>query len=138
VVGGIVLVERDAESDLDVPAGDADFFDDEPNEFLALLEVESVEGGAGGGGESADSSVESVAGGQVGALAGEGVALGVEGGAPVVELSGAALQFDQLDEAGLVEVGEAVAFSLGRLGACGRCGRAGRRGVRRRWLGCWW
>lgn len=50
-----VLVEWDPEADLDVPAGDADFVDDEAEQFLALVEVESVECGGGRGGEGVDS-----------------------------------------------------------------------------------
>ena len=35
-----VVVEGDAQSDLDLPAGDADLFDDEAHEALTVLEVE--------------------------------------------------------------------------------------------------
>jgi hypothetical protein len=38
------------------------------------------------------------------------------GVAAVVELAGAALQFDEVDEVGLEEVGEAATFSLGGFG----------------------
>jgi hypothetical protein len=40
--------------DLDVPAGDADFLDDEAKESLAAVEVEVVEGGQDAFGEASD------------------------------------------------------------------------------------
>ncbi|MGH9225694.1 MAG: hypothetical protein ACRD2W_18350, partial [Acidimicrobiales bacterium] len=46
VAGGAsigVVVERDPELDLDLPAGDPDVFDDEAHELLALGEVQFVD-----------------------------------------------------------------------------------------------
>ncbi len=74
-MGGGGSVEGDAESDLDVPAGDADFVDDESEQLLSLLEIEPIEGGGGGGGEAGDSLAEPVACGEFGAFVGEGLAL---------------------------------------------------------------
>lgn len=63
------MIEWDAASDLDVPAGDADFLDDESEQLLALLEVESGERcGGGGGGEGVDAVAEPVVFGKVCAL----------------------------------------------------------------------
>jgi hypothetical protein len=55
------LVEGYAESDLNFPAGDADLVDDESEQLLSLLEVESFESDGGGSGETGDSLAEPVA-----------------------------------------------------------------------------
>lgn len=48
--------------DLDLPAGDAHFVDDESEELLALLEGEFVEAAGGAAGEVGDALPESVIG----------------------------------------------------------------------------
>ena len=48
-----IFVERDAQADLDLPAGDFDLFDDEAEQALAAVEVESVDPGCGRCGEVA-------------------------------------------------------------------------------------
>ena len=123
--GGAGVVEWDAESDLDVPAGDADFVDDEAQQFLALIEVEAVEGCGGSFGEGADALTKPVVLGQLVALVGEGLALVVDAGASGVEFSGSALHLDELDEPGLVEVDEPVAFGEGGVGPAVEAGQLG-------------
>lgn len=83
-----LVVEGDAETDLDVPACDADFVDDQAQQLLALLEVEAVEGGGCSFGEGADALTEAVVGGQRGALVGQGLALLVDDGSSRVEVLG--------------------------------------------------
>ena len=63
-------VERDAQSDLDVPAGDADLLDEQPAEVLFLGVVELVDDAADLAGEVVDSAAELVVAGQRRALFG--------------------------------------------------------------------
>jgi len=111
-----LVVEGDAKTDLDVPAGDANLVDDEADQLLALIEVEPVERGSGSFGERADALTEPVVLGERAALFGEGLSLAVDGGPPAVEFLGSALQLDQLYQPGLIEVDETVAFGLGGVG----------------------
>lgn len=48
------FVEGDAEVDVDLPAVDVDFFDEEAHELLALVEVELVDAGQDAPGEVLD------------------------------------------------------------------------------------
>ncbi len=48
------VVEWDAQLDLDMPAGDLDFFDEQPEQFLPLGVVELVDDGADARGEVLD------------------------------------------------------------------------------------
>src|SRR5918911_1155098 len=80
------LVERDAKADLDLPAGDADLFDDQAEEALALVEVQAVERLGHALGEAGQALAQPVAfgepasfGSQTDLLAGE---LLVVGGGP--------------------------------------------------------
>ena len=57
---GVVVGEWDLEVDLDAPAGDADFLDDEAEESLAAVEVEFVEGGEDAFGEAGETAAELV------------------------------------------------------------------------------
>ena len=57
-------VEWDAQPDLDVPAGDLDIFDEQPQEVLALGGVELVDDGGHAGGEALDALAEPVAAGE--------------------------------------------------------------------------
>ena len=91
---------------MDVPAGDVDFFDDEAEQGLFLVEVEGVDHGQDAGGEVAHAVAELVVAAQFLALRGESVAALVQVVAAVLDLGGTALQLGQLDEAGLVEVDE--------------------------------
>ncbi|MGI8450520.1 MAG: hypothetical protein ACR2MP_25760, partial [Streptosporangiaceae bacterium] len=61
------VVERDAEPDLDVPAGDLDVFDEQLQQFLLLGGAELVDDGGHAGGEVLDAAAEPVAAGEVGA-----------------------------------------------------------------------
>jgi len=111
-----VVVEGDAQADLDVPAADPDLLDHQAQQLLALLEVEAVEGGEDLLGEGADPVAQPVVGGERVALVGERLALFGDDAAASVEFLDAALQFDQVDQPGLVAVDQATAFGLGGLG----------------------
>src|SRR5438876_3853107 len=101
------VVERDPELDLDLPAGDAYMVDDEAHELLALSEVELVDAGAGPSREVADPLAQPVVGGELAALRHQRVALVGERLVAGVDVPGAPLDFGELEEAGLVQVGEA-------------------------------
>jgi hypothetical protein len=111
-----VVVEGDAQADLDVPVADPDLLDHQAQQLLALLEVEAVEGGEDPLGEGADPVAQPVVGGEGVALVGERLALLDDDAAASVEFLDAALQFDQVDQPGLVAVDQATAFGLGGLG----------------------
>src|SRR5437660_5831839 len=104
------VVERDPELDLDLPAGDAYMVDDEAHELLALSEVELVDAGSGPTREVADTLAQPVVGGELVALRHQGVALAGERLVAGVDVPGAPLDVGELEEAGLVQVGEAAAF----------------------------
>jgi len=106
-------VEGDAQADLDVPAGDADLFDEQSQELLLLRGVELVDDAADPFGEVVHAAAQLVASGQCGALFGEAGSLGLQVAVTVGDLGGAALQFGKLDQPGLVEVDQAAAFGVG-------------------------
>ena len=108
-----------------MPAGDVDVFDDEAEQGLFLVEVEGVDHGQDAAGEVADALAELVVAGEFVAFGGEGVAPLVEVAAAVLDVGGAALQFGQLDEAGLVEVDEAAAFGVGGVELAVQAGQLG-------------
>ena len=58
------LIESDAQADLDVPFGDADFLDEQQQELLFLYRVEVVDHTADPFGEVVDSAVDLVTSGQ--------------------------------------------------------------------------
>ena len=62
------LVEGDAELDLDVPPGDADFLDEESEQGLFLLEVETIDAGADAFGEVVHTAAHLVVAGEFLAL----------------------------------------------------------------------
>ena len=64
--------------DLHVPAGDADFFDDEAEEGLFLVEVEGFDDREHALGEPGDAALELVVPGEFLAFGGEGVPPGGE------------------------------------------------------------
>jgi hypothetical protein len=78
--------------------------------LLALLEVEFVEAERCAAGEVADSLLEAVVGGELLALGDELVALSGEGVVTEVNLSCSSLHLVELEQAGLVEVGESSSF----------------------------
>lgn len=60
--------------------------------------------------EVVDAVAQLVVGGEFGPLGGEGAAFGVEAGVAGVDVLGAALQLDEFDQPGLVEVDESASF----------------------------
>jgi hypothetical protein len=107
------VVERDAQPDLDVPAGDLDVFDEQPEQFLPLGGVELVDDGGHAGGEVLDAVAEPVATGEVGSLGGEAGAVLLEFALACGDRGGAALQFGHVDQPGLVEVDQPVVLAAG-------------------------
>jgi hypothetical protein len=109
-----VVVERDPQVNLDLPAGDVHVVDDEAQQLLALGEVELVDAGGRLSGEVADALLETVIDGELLAVRDELVALLEQGVVPLVDVVGSSLHLGEVEEAGLVEVGEAA--SLGAVG----------------------
>jgi len=106
-------VERDAEPDLDVPAGDLDVFDEQAQQLLFLDVVEGVDDGVDAGGEVVHAAAELVVTGERGSFVGEAGSLVLQLFSAGGDFGGAALQFGQFDEPALVEVDEAVPFGVG-------------------------
>ena len=98
--------------DLDSPAGDADCLEDEPEEALAAVEVELVEGGGDPLAEVGDSVAQPVLGGELGAACGECLAfvheLAVAGG----ERAGTSGELVEVEQTGLVGVKQSCALGL--------------------------
>jgi hypothetical protein len=107
------FVEGDAQPDLDVPAGDADFLDEQPQELLLLDGVELVNHAADPFGEVVDSAVDLVAAGQGRALLSESGAFRLQLAMAGGDISGPPLQLSQLDQPGLVKVDEASLLRVG-------------------------
>ncbi len=96
--------------DLDLPAGDAHVVHDKAQELLALPEVEFVDADSGSTGEVVDSVLQAVLGGQLLALGDQLVALAGERAVSLVDVVGPLLDFVELEEPGLVQIGEAAPF----------------------------
>jgi hypothetical protein len=112
--GWVVVLEGDLEVELDVPAGDA-VLDDEAQQALAAVEVEVVEGGEYAFGEAGDAPAQPVLACEVGAAVGE---VGVLGGglvSPGGERRGAAGELVEVEQRGLVGVGQPAPLELGLL-----------------------
>jgi hypothetical protein len=107
------LVEGDAQADLDVPAGDADFLDEEPQELLFPDRIELVDYAADSFGEVVDSAVELIAADQGRALVGEAGSFRLELTVAGGDVRGPPLQIRPLDQSGLVEVDQPTLFSVG-------------------------
>jgi hypothetical protein len=107
------VVEWDAQPDLDLPAGDLDVFDEQPQQFLPLGGVELVDDGGHAGCEVLDAVAEPVAAGEVGALGGEAGAFVLQFALPRGDRGGAALQPGHVDQPGLVEVDQPVVLAAG-------------------------
>jgi hypothetical protein len=107
------LVEGDAHADFDVPAGDADFLDEQPQELLLLDGVELVDHAADPFGEVVDSAVELVAADQGCMLVGEAGSFRLELAVACGDVSGPPLEVSHLDQAGLVEVDQPTLFGIG-------------------------
>jgi hypothetical protein len=112
-VGRRRLVEGDAQADFDVPAGDADFLDEQPQELLLVDGVELVDHTADPFGEVVDSAVELVAAGQGGALLGQAGSFRLELAVAGGDVSGPPLEVSHLDQAGLVEVDQPALLGIG-------------------------
>ncbi len=96
-----------------MPAGDLDVFDEQAEQLLLLEVVKVVDHGADSGGEVLDAAAELVVFGKAGVLGGEAVALSGEVFLPVGDGGGAALELGHVDQAGLVEVEQAVVLGAG-------------------------
>lgn len=112
------FVDGDAELDLDVPAGDTDFLDEEAEQGLYLVEVESVDAGADALGEVVDAAAYL-------ALGDQGVSALVEAAAAVLDLGVAPLELGEVDESGLVEVDQSAVLGLGGVLSAGQSGELG-------------
>ena len=106
-------VEGDPESDLDVPSGDPDVFDEEAQQLLFLGVVEGVDDGVDAGGKVVHAAAELVVAGQRGSFVGEAGSLVLQLFSAAGDLGGAALHFGQFDEPALVEVDETAPFGIG-------------------------
>jgi hypothetical protein len=93
--------------------------------LLSLVEVELVDDGQDAVCEVGDAVAGLVVAGQVLALGGEGVAAVLEVFAAGVGVGGAALQFGQVQQPGLVEVSQAPAFGLDAVQAPVEAGELG-------------
>jgi hypothetical protein len=106
------LVEGDAQADFDVPAGDADFLDEQPQELLLLDGVELVDHAADPFGEVVDSAVDLVAADQGCTLVGEAGSFRLQLPVACGDVSGPPLKVSHLDQAGLVEVDQPTLFGV--------------------------
>ena len=79
-------VQRYTEADFDLPPGDADFVNEEAQEFLTLAEVQPVDGGPDFAGDPFDAGVQPGLLGQLLALVNQRRALRFEGGAAQFQL----------------------------------------------------
>ena len=111
------MVERDAESDVDLPTGNTDFLDHQPQQALALFEFESVDALPDALGESGEPAPQTVGAPELAALGGERLSLSLELSTACGKLALAALQFGEVDEAELIEVDEASTLQIGLLEA---------------------
>jgi hypothetical protein len=93
--------------DLDLPAGDAHVVDNEAQQLLTLLEAELVEAVSGPAGELTDALAEAVVGGQLLALGDQLVALAGQRTMAGVDVPCPPLHLAELEQPGLVQVGEA-------------------------------
>ena len=91
-----------------MPSGDADFFDEQPQELMFLGRVEVIDDATDSFGEVVRSPVDLVPAGEGGALLGEAGAFGLQLAVAGGDVGGASLQLGQLDQPGLVEVDQAT------------------------------
>ena len=109
-----MAVEGDAEVDLDLPSGHGDVIDDEAHELLAVVEVELVDPFGDSAGEVIDTVPEAVVCDEFVALGHEVVVLAGQCLSAGSDVSAAPLDLGEFEEPGLVEVGEASPFCVGR------------------------
>ena len=101
--------------DLDVPAGDADVFDEQAQQLLFLGVVEGVDHGVDAGGEVVHATAEFVVAGEFGSFIGKAGSFVQQFFSARCDLHGAALHFGEFNESTLVEVDEAAPFAVGGL-----------------------
>jgi hypothetical protein len=124
-LAGVRRVEGYPQPDLDLPPGDVDVFDQQPQQLLLLGLVELVYHFADLPGEVGDAAAEQVPVGQRGALGGEAVPFGVQVTQAGGDFAGAAVQLGQVDEPGLVEVGQPAPFGCGGVDLAVEAGELG-------------
>jgi hypothetical protein len=120
------LVEGDTQPDFDVPAGDADFLDEQPQELLLLDGVELVDYTADPFGEVVDSAVDLVAADQGCMLVGEAGSFRLELAVAGGDVGGPPLKVSRLDQAGLVEVDQPMLLGVGGVDLAVQPGELGR------------
>ncbi len=108
-----------------MPAGDVDVFDQQPQQLLSLGAVELVDDFADLPGEVGDAAAEQVPSGERGPLGGEAVTSGLEFAQPGGDFAGAAFQLGQVDEPGLVEVGQPAPLGRGGVDLAVKAGELG-------------
>jgi len=113
VVGVGIAVERYPQVDFDLPSCHSHLLDNEPHELLPTVEVEAVDGCVHAAGKVADLVAEAIVLGQFVALRDESIALFCEHAEPGVELAGATVDLGQLQQPGLIQIGQPSAFGGG-------------------------
>ena len=93
-----------------MPAGDADFLDEQPQELLFPDRIELVDYAVDPFGEVVDSAVDLVAADQGCMLVGEAGSFRLELAVAGGDVSGPPLEVSHLDQAGLVEVDQPPLF----------------------------
>ncbi|MEE9279756.1 MAG: hypothetical protein V3V67_06240 [Myxococcota bacterium] len=111
-----IAVQRDPQTDLDLPALYSNLLNNEAEQLLALLEVQGVDRGLDLVCERTDPLTDPVLLGELLPLRDEGFALLPKGTAASLHLFRSALQFHELEQAGLIEVDEPAAFRFGGFG----------------------
>ena len=111
---GVVVAGRGrCGADLDVPAGDADVFDEKAQQLLFLGVIEGVDDGVDAGGKVTHASAELIVTGQRGSFLGEAGSLVLQRFLAGSDFGGTLLQFGEFDEPALVEVDEAAPLGVG-------------------------
>jgi hypothetical protein len=101
---GSNLVRRNAESDLHVPANHPNFFDDQSQQLLALIEIQSIEAGHDALSEAADAPTKPIILDQILPLGSQLITFRGQALAALIHFARPSLQLRQLKEAGLIHV----------------------------------
>ena len=104
-------VQGYSEPDFDPPSGDADLVNDEAEELLPLVEVQSVDGGPDLVGEAFDSISQLVLLSQLLALVEQRSPLPLKRATTQFQFLATAFELFPLDETGLIEIDQSPAFS---------------------------
>jgi len=104
---------------------DADVFEQETQQLLAAVEVESVDTVQRALGEVGDSDVQAVVGCELALARGEGLVFLLQVASSGVDLAAASFHLSVVDHAGLVEVSEPPAFGAGVLESALQAGELG-------------